>query len=185
MDHETKVRRGPRYRPSASTRIRTLDSAPTRVDEAFLATMAGIELTAACGGGAKVGLAGGVDERTGRRWISGDPANPLTKLGQIILRAVDPWRIVSWAASMATLAMVRKLGPLTEEKWRAAYLEACRTESHPDGHEDVVTTELLTGRASLEQQRRADSAHVTALLRRIALGWIGQQNKYSLVERAH
>lgn len=183
MDHDTKVRRGPRYRPSASTPIRTIESAPSLVDAEFFATVAGSELTAAIGGGKAVALACGVDQRTGRRWIAGDPANPLNKLVGAILEASNPWRIVSLAAALATLTVIRK--PLNEQSWRTAYLEACRVEQPIDGQEDVVTTELLTGRATLEQQRRADSAQVTALLRRIALGWIGQTCGYSLTERAH
>lgn len=181
----TRMRRGRPLVPPASEGIRPLHSASSRVEEDILGTLAGIELTGACGGGKKVAYAGGVDERTGRRWVAGDPANPINRLRGILDRAEDPWRVVSWAAAWATRVMLRREAPLTEAKWRELYRESCLAEQPHDSHEDVVNVQILTGAASIREQFHADCKTVAATLRRIALGFVGISKGYTLNERAH
>jgi hypothetical protein len=185
MDHETKLRRGFARRPPADSRIRPLASASSRVEEDIICTLAGVELTDACGGGKKVAYAGGVDQRTARRWVAGDPANPINRLRAILDRADDPWRVVSWCAAWATRVALRKEGPLTEERWRELYRECCMVEQPHDGDEDTTNVALLTGNASIADQFHADAKVVSVTLRRLALGFVGISKGWSLNERAH
>jgi hypothetical protein len=179
MDHETKVRRPFRKAPPAEIERRARVFASSLEDD-LMATLAGVEITAACGGGKKVAIAGGVDDRNGRRWASGERSNPLYRIRGVIEKAADPWRVVSWVAALAARAVLVKEGPLPEWRWRQLYVEAFHVEQPADGQEDVTSQLVLVGQASVADQYQADARCVSALLRRLALGLIGQQRGYTL-----
>lgn len=147
--------------------------------EDVAATLAGVALSQACGGTGAIASAAGVEASNARRYANGEKANPAYRVRQILERAKDPFAVCAYFLACAVKGMLVK-DPMPEWRWRSLYMEAMRAEQHPDGHEDVVSTELLTGKSTLRAQYEADSRHVTALLRRMALGFIGQQMGYSL-----
>lgn len=157
-----------------------------RLEDDLLATLAGAAVVDACGGGKKIACTVGVDESNGRRWARGEPANPVNRVRQMIEKATDPWAIVAFLVAIACRAMLRKEGPMMEWRWRSLYLDACKAEQPHDGAEDCVTQLLLVGQASVADQFHADTKVTAALLRRLALGFVGQQNGWSVVGvRAH
>lgn len=136
------------------------------------ASIAGIALNEACGGTRDIAWATGVNERTARTWKAGGHSNPANLVRRIMDRAKNPFALVGYFAAHATMTLLAK-DPMPEWRWRSLYLQAMRDEAHPDGHEDVVSAELLTGKSTIQAQYDADAKHVAALLKRMALGMVG------------
>lgn len=156
------------------------------LEDDLLATLAGTSVVVACGGPKKVATAAGVDESNGRRWARGERANPVYRVRQMIEKATDPWTIVAYLVAIAVRAELKRSGGLVEWRWRAAYLDAIEAEASSDGHEDATTQRMLMGRAPIADQVAVDSRCASAILRRLALGIIGQQKNWSVAGvRAH
>lgn len=152
----------------------------------LMATLAGAAVVDACGGGKKIATAGGVDESNGRRWARGEAANPVNRVRQMIERATDPWAIASFLLAVAIRVELVRRGPLVEWKWRAEYIAALEAEAACDGTEDQTTQRMLLGTATLADQVTVDGKVTAAMLRRLALGHIGQTRGWSVAGvRAH
>jgi hypothetical protein len=146
----------------------------------MMASLAGVAVVDACGGPKKIASAASVDPSNGRRWARGERSNPIYRAMSLLERAADPWPLVALFAATAARALLRKEGPMPEWKWRQLYVEACHAEGPPDGHEDTTTTALLTGKATVACQFDADRKVIAATMRRLALGYIGMVNKWTL-----
>ena len=150
----------------------------TEIERDLLATLAGAAVVDACGGGKRIASAAGVDESNGWRWARGERSNPVYRVRAMLEKAADPFAIVAYLAACACRALLAK--PLPEWRWRTLYVEACHVEQPHDGHEDVVTVGLLTGKSSLADQLEADQRVISATMRRLALGFVGMQRGYTL-----
>lgn len=146
----------------------------------MLASLAGVAVSEACGGPKKIASAASVDPSNGRRWARGERSNPVYRVLGILERAADPFPLVALFAAQAARALLRAEGPLPEWRWRALYVEACRSEAQPDGAEDEATVRLLTGAGTVADQFEADRKVMAATMRRLALGYIGMTEGYSL-----
>lgn len=147
----------------------------------WLASLAGIAVSEACGGTPKkIASVAGIHPSSASRWASGSRSNPSYRVLRTIEDAPDPWPLVALFAAKAAAQVLAKEGPLPEWRWRKLYVEACNAEAQPDGHEDVVTVGLLTGRATVADQFHADQKIMAATMRRLALGFVGLQNGWTL-----
>lgn len=187
MDHDTKVKRNYRRVPREMQEKRA-EGFASRLEQDLLASLAGSHLNIACGGTKEISRLGEVVEANGRRWASGEPQNPVNRVRRIMERAKEPFHLCGFYLACAVRGVLLA-APMPEWRWRSLYLQAMRAEAQPDGHEDVVSAELLTGGSSLKAQYEADAAAVSALLRRMALGMVGMCKGYKLagptIERAH
>lgn len=146
----------------------------------LMASLAGVAVSEACGGSKKIASAASIDPSNARRWARGERSNPTYRVISILEKAADPWPLVALFAATAARSLLRKDGPMPEWKWRQLYIEACQAECTPDGHEDTTMVAMLTGRATLADQCEADRKAVAATMRRLALGYIGMTEGYTL-----
>lgn len=146
----------------------------------MIASLAGVVCVEACGGPQKIASAASVHPSNGRRWAKGERSNPVYRTLSFLERAADPWPLVALFAATAARVLLKAEGPLPEWKWRALYVEACRTEQPADGAEDEATVAMLTGKATVADQFAADRKVIAATMRRLALGYIGMTEGWSL-----
>ena len=146
----------------------------------MMSSLAGIVVSESCGGAKRIASIAGIHPSNARRWAAGERANPIYRVMSILDRAADPWPLVALFAAQAARALLKAEGPLPEWKWRQLYVEACRTEQAPDGAEDEATVKLLTGKASIADQFEADRKAIAATMRRLALGYIGMTEGWTL-----
>ena len=185
MDHDTKVRRGPRYSPPKKLESRADGFGPASLEADLEASIAAIALNQACGGSADVAWTAGVDDSTARRWLAGGQSNPANRTARMIDRAKKPFAMCGFFLARAHRALIVN-EVLPEWKWRSMVLEAIRAEARPDGEADVVEAELLTGKSSLLALFEATAKHVAAMLYLMALLQVGMIRKYTLNgPRAH
>lgn len=154
-----------------------------RGDEVFkdmLASLAGVAVVEACGGPKRIASIAGIHPSNGSRWAAGDRANPVFRVLGMLDRAAHPFELVALFIAKAARRMIEDDALAVEWRWRAAYNEALRAEQAHDGREDEVTVALLTGHASVADQFAVDQKIIAALVRRVALGFIGMQYGFEL-----
>ena len=146
----------------------------------LMASLAGVAVSEACGGSKKIASAASIDPSNARRWARGERSNPIYRTLSLLERAAEPWSLVALFAATAARAILRKEGTLPEWKWRQLYVDACNSEQPADGEEDITTVAMLTGKASVAHQFQADRKVIAATMRRLALGYIGMTEGWTL-----